>query len=195
MIGIYVGFLFGSILFYAAFRQVRLVKYAYSLTGPINLFTLQPLYALSTLTAKAGIALFLLTPLNYLQNIVLTPYELGLGFVIINLALTTSLAGSAFLVPLWTTHNRIVETKEEQLEKNGEQLSLAAEGLEARMKKKDMSEMDQFEKAISALMILRAEIDKTSTWPWDPSTLRGFLSAIMLPIFLILLQQLLVRFL
>lgn len=194
-IGVFTGFLFAPILMYAALRQMRLVSYAYTRATKINLFKLQPLYALSTLTAKAGIALFLLVPLNYLQNVILRPDGLGPGFVIVMTIFGVGLATSAFLVPLWAIHIRIAERKEEVFAENGDRLGQTSERLGKRVDKNDLADAPVLEKAISALLKLRTEIEKTSTWPWEQSTLRGFLSAIMLPIFLFVVQQLLVRFL
>lgn len=193
VIGFILGFLFAPILLYAAFRLVRLVNFAYTLTSEINLFKLQPLYALSSLTAKAGIALFLLVPLNYLQNIVLNPYGLGLEFVVVMTAIGGTIALAAFIVPLWATHIRIVEQKEEQLAKNGAQLSQLVELLAKHVENKKLEDMEQLEKGIAALLRVREAIEKTSTWPWESSTLRGLLSAVMLPIFLFVVQQILVR--
>lgn len=49
--------------------------------------------------------------------------------------------------------------------------------------------------AIAALMRERELIKSVSTWPWDPRMIRGFASALLLPVFLWLITRLLERLL
>jgi hypothetical protein len=194
-LGFATGFLFGPIQFYTTYRIIVLASEAYTLSDKINLFKLQPLYALSTLSAKAGISLSILAPLNYLQNIILSPYGLGPGFVIGMTTLGMSLAFGAFLIPLWATHIRIVQEKDRQLARNGEQLSVAVDKLGQMNDSGQLEDVDLVDTSIGALIRVRESIKQTSTWPWEASTLRGLLSAVMLPIFLFVVQQILTRFL
>jgi hypothetical protein len=49
--------------------------------------------------------------------------------------------------------------------------------------------------AIQALMEFRTELKGVSTWPWSPGTLRNFITALLLPIVLWGLQQVITRYL
>ena len=56
-----------------------------------------------------------------------------------------------------------------------------------------MSELGELKDQLSTLLTFRVEIAKISTWPWNPATLRGFLSALLVPIALLVIQNLLSR--
>ncbi len=51
--------------------------------------------------------------------------------------------------------------------------------------------METLGKSIAALWRERDIIAKLPTWPWSTGTLRGFVSALLLPITLFLIQRLL----
>ena len=106
-----------------------------------------------------------------------------------------SLAFGAFLIPLWATHIRIIQEKDRQLARNGEQLSVAVDKLGQMNESGQLEDVDLVDTSIGALIRVRESIKQTSTWPWEASTLRGLLSAVMLPIFLFVVQQILTRFL
>ena len=48
--------------------------------------------------------------------------------------------------------------------------------------------------AITTLIRERELYARISTWPWDAGTIRGFASTLLLPIFLLLVAQLIERF-
>jgi hypothetical protein len=48
----------------------------------------------------------------------------------------------------------------------------------------DLSRADDLQKTQTALLAERDLYLRLSTWPWSTGTFRGFLSAVMLPIFI-----------
>lgn len=104
-----------------------------------------------------------------------------------------ALAVLSFIWPLWGIHRRLEQEKERVAEENSRRLEQAYRGLHARLDRGDLTEMTEFWHSISAMLDFRNEIRAVSTWPWKAGTLRSFLSALLLPIALFLLQELLSR--
>jgi hypothetical protein len=193
MIVIYMIFGFSNllILFYHTIRQLRLVSKMYELVKSINIFNLQPLYTLSGLTAKTGIVWIIFMSMNYFINFVLGQGPMSTEVIFSLFFVEIVFAVLVFILPLWGIHVRIQDEKEDMLKKYGERLRKTDNELHQLFDDKDLNSMEAYQKGISALISLRTEIEKTPTWPWQPATLRGFLSAVFLPIILFVIQQLL----
>lgn len=190
------GFSLLLIFVFQTIRQLSLVTQMYSEVEHVNVFHLEPLYAFSGLTAKTAAAWILLANLTLVINVLLDVGMEGmeLSFWVPLLAGQILLACLAFFVPLWGVHQRIQADKQRVLEQNSERLEMAYRELERRMAEGDLQDMDAFQKGAMALMAFRKEIESISTWPWQPATFRGFLSAVFLPIFLFVVQQILAGF-
>jgi hypothetical protein len=190
---IYLTFGFSNLLiaFYHTIRQLRLVRQMYSMVSSVNIFNLQSLYALSNLSAKTGIVWIIFLSLNFFLNIRMRSGPMSTEVIFLLSIVEVAFAFSVFLLPLWGIHVRIQNEKEEMLKENGEHLHRTNLEFQQRLDKSDLNVMDAYQKGISALLSLRAEIENTPTWPWRPATFRGFLSAVFLPIILFVIQQLL----
>jgi hypothetical protein len=184
-----IGFSFLLIFFYHAIRQLRLVSRMYSFVKSVNIFDLQPLYTLSGLTAKTGIVWIFFINLNYIANVVLASGPMPPDAFLLLILVELVFAFLVFLLPLWGIHVRIQDEKEDMLKENGERLHITNLKLHQHIDENDLNMMDAYQKGISSLLSLRAEIENTPTWPWRPTTLRGFLSAVFLPIILFVIQQ------
>lgn len=179
---------FAPIMLYQGFRQLVLVTKAYHLVGEINLFQLQPLYAFAGLTMTSSLFWVLVLNLSLIDNASetsTTEFLLSMAFNVpfIVLAFVT------FIVPLWGIHRRIQNTKEAALAENGFQIERAHQALYRHLDKGDYKKGNDLEKSLASLYRMREQIEKVPTWPWNPGTLRNFLSAIFLPMGLWLVQR------
>jgi len=104
-----------------------------------------------------------------------------------------TIAIMVFVFPLLDIHNRIQAKKEMALEENGEIIQQTIDAMHARLAAKKLKASEDFNHGISGLTKVRDEIAKISPWPWESGTLRAFLSAILLPVILIVIQQLISR--
>jgi len=190
---------FAPLMIYQGFRQLGLIIKAYRLVKEINLFHLQPLYAFSGLTMVSSLFWVLILNMNFITN-----YESysgqtsSLGDFLLSFVLITPyvfLAFVTFIVPLWGIHIRIQRRKEEAIEENGLQIEKAHQSLYGLLNKGDYRKTAEMEKSLASLYRMREQIEKVPTWPWNAGTLRGFLSAVFLPLGIWLTQQLLSRFL
>lgn len=194
-----VSFFFGYITspgyIFHIFHQLRVVRKAYEQVEDINLFNLGPLHSLSVVTAQTGMAIFLLLALNYANNIALAGGEVSLLPAVIFPSVGITLVILVFLLPLLDIRGRIQEKKEDLLKQNGEVLQDSMQELQKRMARRELNEVPELQDGINALVLVGKQLENISPWPWNPDTLRSFLSAILLPIFLFIVQQVLSRFL
>ena len=190
-----IGFSFFVILFYQTVRRLLLVYRMYSLVKDINIFKLQPLYSLSGLNVKTGFVWIIGMNLNIVSSFIL---ETGPGSTLLSttqIIVEVILIILVFLLPVLDIHKRIQQAKENLLNENGDQLRNINTELHQRLDDRNLAEIRSYERGISALISLRSEIENTHTWPWNRATFRGFLSAVFLPIFIFLIQQVLSRYL
>lgn len=104
-----------------------------------------------------------------------------------------TLAILVFLLPLLGIHARLVTAKEEATQKNNHLINKGFAELQRKVERGSAAEIARLRTANSALLEYRQELSKISTWPWDPSTLRTFITALLLPMTTWAVQQLLLR--
>jgi hypothetical protein len=188
-----VGISFTPLFIYLTIRQLYLVNYMFSLVRDINIFNLQPLYVPSTLTARLGIIWILYLNANLLTSGAAAGISPSLSFVLAIAQILFAMA--AFIVPLLGIRRKIVEHKVHLIGKNARLLEKEYKKLQDAIDVDDYGAVDEINRSVEAIMVFRAELDKTPTWPWRQETIRGFLSAVLLPIFIWLVQRLLSQFL
>ena len=180
-----VQFSLALIFAYRIIRQLRMVSRLYATAPNIDLFNLDPVYALSNHTAKTGlIFLFMLY-----SNIMIEPDTMQLSFAFTSAAILTVLASAAFFLPLRGINQRLVEVKRSALNDISQRIKSAFTKVDRCFDDETLEDMPDLRTAISTLESQKAYVEKIPTWPWQPATLRGFLSAVLLPIFLWAIQQ------
>ncbi len=181
----------GSIIYYHSVRQLLLVNRAVKQVGRFNLFQLEPVYAFSRLTARTGISWILLLSLTLL----LFPLELGNGVLFGIYFIQILMAGGAFVLPLWFVHGRLVAEKRKLISELNLRVQGAIQRLNNALKMDEKDDMDHFSNALMGLGAERDVLKDIPTWPWRAGTLTGFLSAIVLPIVLFLIQYVIEKWL
>ncbi len=164
------------------YRALRMIRQLYDRVEAVNLFHLEPIYAFSGFTSRFGIFFVLQSTLGYFTNPV--------GWLLVFTAsLWTSLAIASFIWPLGGMHAKLQAEKERVNEENDLRLNRTYQELHQRIDKKNDVGMGDFRSRLSALLDLRQEIKKISTWPWDSATLRTFITALFVPLAVWLIQQ------
>jgi hypothetical protein len=105
------------------------------------------------------------------------------------------LSVGVFVLPIVGIQDHLEHEKNRVLGEINELLAMAVGRLHVRVRGAEYSGMQQAEAAIAALIRERDLVSKVSTWPWDPRTVRGFASAMLLPLFLWVVTRLLERLL
>ncbi len=182
--------LLAGIGIFRALYLLRQVSRVHRRARQINLYQASSLYAFSSLTAQ--IAIGLIAPVYYLfasqQTLVMTNAPL-LGAMLF--AIVTAVA--CFLLPLREMHNRIVHEKARLLRAVNQRFEQLTARVHQAMDANEFQPMDNWNKALTNLVIERDTLDKIPTWPWERGTLTGFLTALILPIVLWLVTRILER--
>ncbi len=177
-------------LFIRSIRQLQMVRTLHSQVSKLNLLDLEPAHAFSGLTARTGIGIILLLILGIVRNSssFYSGYFIG-GYLILTLP-----AVVVFVVPVLGIRDRLVKEKKRELRQTNELLQSTIDRFETKVRANDYSDLQGMETAIRTLIRKREMVEKISTWPWNPGTLRGFASTMLLPILLWLITRLLERF-
>jgi hypothetical protein len=181
----------GACLVYHSLRQLRLINHIYTTYTDINLFQLDPLYALSGLAARTALcwAFAWYAVLAAEPGHTLDPDDVVFATV------TVLLAVISFVWPLLGVH-RLLERKKGQLRAAvNQRLEAVIAEMHRRVDAGELEQMDALNKALANLVIERDVLSSIPTWPWQPGTVRVLLTTLLLPIVLWLIQRLLDRLL
>ncbi len=183
-------------------HQLRVVDQVHRHSVRVDLFHLEPLYAFSTLTSRTGMVLLAIEVLA-IGGLTLTSggivgFSSGgvVGFSSGDVVVTLVMFGvavSCFVVPLLSLHERISEEKDRRLGQANGALAQALGEVHRRIAEGDMDGAAKLNDAVAAASAGLLAVSRVSTWPWRPETLRGFVSAVLLPIALWLVFELLRR--
>jgi len=174
-------------------RQLRLVDRIHARASHIDLYQPAPLYAFSSLTARTGMALFLLFAVPIAPLIPggaeQAAYAVAAAWVLTLLVVSVA----AFVIPLEGMHARITARKRDLEAEVGRRLTVTTETIHRAVDAGDLGVADGLDKQLSSLIAERELIEKLPTWPWRPGTLGAFATALVLPVVLWLVTRLLER--
>lgn len=180
----------GVTYFYQVIRQTRQIRQFYSHIEKIDLFNLNPLYAFSKMTALLAIFIFAVV---YVTPLVLDPASLQSDIVIIQSYFFVALSLGIFYIPLAGVNRRLIAEKDVLLRKVTDRIELMLARIHHAVETQDYSDVNGMRTVLLSLKEEKELIESVPTWPWKPSTFRGLISAILLPITIWLIQQLLSR--
>lgn len=184
------------VIIYQLLRQTRQVGRIVALMTRIDLFQPRALYAFSKLTSRTGVALVVLIssslivsppPPNQTSAYLLlwAPWLIGIPLF----------AAAAFILPLRAMHERLVTEKERLRGDAEERLQRVLGEINRDVDGLDLSRADGLGKTLASLIQQRDVLAKLPTWPWSVGTFRGFLSALLLPLAVFLMQRFVVQLL
>jgi hypothetical protein len=172
-------------------RQLRLVSRLHARASNINLLKLEPAHAFSTLTSRTGIGIIFVL----IFSIPLNPAPFDSALSIFIAIMTLLLAIAVFVLPIIGIRHHLEVEKRRILDSTSDLLQTSSDRLHHLIQGDKYQDIVGTKEAMEALIRERELIEKTSTWPWNLSTLRGFTSALLLPIILWLATRLLEKFL
>ena len=177
-----------AVLIYHTIHQLRLVSRILALASRIDLFDPAPLYAFSNLTARTGIGLVLLIAYGFLIDPTINVVAVVLT------GLVSVVAAAAFVLPLRGMHQRLVVEKERLQLQADQRFKATLADLHRSVDERDLSVADGLNKTLTSLQLERDALARIPTWPWQPATLRAFVSVLLVPIVIWLIIRLLERF-
>ena len=176
--------------FYAIIRQLRMVNRVIKQTNRVDIYNLNPLYGLSRLTASIGIAIVVIAFSNYLTRV---PQHVESTLAVVFYASFSVLALAVFVLPLTEINRRLRKEKSRLLRVVNTHIEDAFEKARKDIRSNELEQMPSLQAGIEIMLRERTLLETIPTWPWAPSTFRGFLAAVFLPLFSWLVQQLLER--
>lgn len=174
-----------------AIRQLWMVDLIHGLAGKVSLFRVKPLYAFSRLTARTGTSFLLLA-----YYVAAVRPEIVRDTPVLKLLIVAMVptAVACFLLPLYGMHLRLVAEKHRLLEEAGSRLERIVGRLHERIDHDMLADADKLNNQLSSVVSEREVLSRISTWPWDVATVTGFVTALVLPVIIWLVQRLLGRF-
>lgn len=167
-------------------RQVRRIL---ARLTTIDLFQPGPIYAFSRLTARTGIVIVVLIAASLLAAPPpsdTATFWLGWAPYLI---VPPAIAVVAFVVPLWGMHGRLVAEKDRLQDDVERRLRAVLDEVNRDVDAVDLRRADGLNKTLATVLQQRAVIAGLPTWPWSLGTLRVFVTAILLPLLLYVVQQ------
>lgn len=174
-----------------AVRQLWMVDLIHGLAAHVNLFRVKPFYAFSGLAARTGASFVALAYFIIAMRPDIVRETPALQLLIVAMLPT---AVACFVLPLRGMHLRLVAEKDRLLaEANGRFETLLAR-LHARVDEEILTDAEKISHQLSSLAAEREAIARLSTWPWEAATITGFLTTLVLPLLIWLVQRVLGRF-
>jgi hypothetical protein len=171
-----------------AIHQLRMVERIYDLVGKIALFRARPLYAFSQLTARTGASFLFLTYYVAAVRPDLASGSPAMGALLVAMVPT---AVACFVLPLRGMHRRLSAEKDHALIALASRFEAAFARLHERADQEVLADADKLNAQITSLSAEREALARVSTWPWEPATLTGFVTTLLLPAVLWGIQRLL----
>lgn len=181
-------------ILYQAIRQARRVTRLHAVAEHVDPFRAAPLYAFSRLTAQTGVVLIMFNALGLILNPTITT-ENALALYLPWMAAFLGGTIAIFVVPLLGMHRRLADLKDGLEDAVDGRMRILLGELNEAIDDRATDRADGLDRMVSALRHEREVLVKLPTWPWSTATLRGFGSALLLPIGLFLVQRYLGEFL
>ncbi len=177
-------FFVGSAIYYHSIRQLYLVNRTVRMVDHFDLFQLEPVYAFSVLTAQTGVGWVILLTLTLL----VVPVRVAPIPTLVMLVVQVALALVTFLLPLRIVNQRLVSEKRQHRAVLDQRFKATLARLHQCIDGDILAEVEQINDALAGLNIEGEILAKIPTWPWRPGLFAGFLSIVVLPIILFLVQ-------
>jgi hypothetical protein len=175
--------LFGYCMFPLAIvhtlRQLRLVSRIHREATAIDPFDRVPVYAFSRLTAQIGLVYVLVGSYSLTVN---GAFQAGNVFSLAALLGSIGFGIICFIWPLWGIHDRLVAEKELLLVQVERRIRRLGEEMYHRVDAGEFDSTKVVSEALAGLGALRERIVRLPTWPWPPQVIRGFVTALLLPV-------------
>ena len=177
------AFLLG-VLIYHTIRQLRLVSTINSHYLRINLYQLEPVQSFSRLTGSTALSLLVFVYVWMLINPELFTDPVLIGYLVI----FTLIAVFVFVWPLWGIHRMIEAEKKKALHELDLRFEVIFNQFNDSVDRGDFAANESVNGTILSLQVQQSRLSAVQTWPWRVETARLVLTAIALPLMVMLLQ-------
>jgi hypothetical protein len=181
------GYSMAPAAFVHTMRQLRLVSRIHREATQIDPFDRGPVYAFSRLTVLSGMGYVLVGYYTLTAN---GAFAAGNLVVLAALVFSLVVGIATFVVPLWGIHDRLVDEKAALVREVEARIGRIADEMYRRVDAGEYEGSKVVSDALAGVTVLRDRIQRVPTWPWPPQLLRGFVSALILPLVIYVLTRL-----
>jgi hypothetical protein len=181
-------------ILYQAIRQMRIVSRLHVAANRVDPFRPAPLHAFSRLTAQVAFVLVGFNVLGMFLNPTMLESSAAITIFAPWLVGFTIVAAAIFIIPLRGMHGRLLAEKERLQGDAEERLKAILAELNRDIDTRDLARADALNKTLSSVLQQRDVLARLPTWPWSAGTFRGFVTAILLPLAIFLIQRVLLQF-
>ncbi len=175
-----------AIVFWYTVRQLRQVDRLHHEATALDLFDTGPIYAFSRLTVQVGLAYVFVAYYTLVAN---ASFQIGNAFSLGSMAVSISVGVACFFLPLWGIHGRLAAEKAALIRGVNLRAQALQEDLYRRVDGASLGGVGDVTSALTGIHATREQINRLPTWPWPPQVLRGFISAILLPVIVFLISR------
>jgi hypothetical protein len=166
---------------------MRLVTRIHREASAINPFDRSAVNAFSRLTAVGGLSY---VAAAYYSLTVNGAFQAGNVASVLAVMASVAAGVAFFIVPLWGIHERIQREKSRLLLESETRADAVAAELYRRIDAGEFDTAKNLADALAGVAASRQRIQHLPTWPWPPELLRGFVSALLLPVAVYLVTRL-----
>jgi hypothetical protein len=163
--------------------QLRSVRHLSEIAQNIDVLNPGPVDALSRVTAVGGIGM-----LTFLAVANIGLPGSASGYVALDVGIIV-FALVAFLLPLQVMHRRLDRQKADLLAASRVRLKSVLGALHSAVDAHDYTSADALNKMVATTIAERDLLMRLQTWPWTPTTIRGFASALLLPVIIFVITR------
>ena len=189
-------FLMFAVLVLHVIQQLRTVRRIHREASGVSLYEQGANHAFSILTVRAAIGV--VAPIYFYSFLVLLSQGALGGMSAIDslmVVVMMLLSAAVFILPLNGMQRRLQNEKSRLIQEVDWRVKATSQRLHEAVDSGAFAKTRDLAVALSALKEERLQLRSISTWPWDGSTLRGFLSSIGLPVLLWIITRYLGRLL
>ena len=171
---------------YASIRTLALIRRLHTDATAVDLFDTAPIYAFSRVTFIVGVGYVFAAYYTFAFN---KDFQVGNAFGLAAVASVVVLGVACFAVPLWSIHGRLAAEKAVLVHGVSQRAKVLQEALYRRVDEGNVSGIKDLTDAASGIQAASDRIARLPTWPWPPQVLRGFISALLLPVVVFLITR------
>ena len=169
-----------------AVHQLQMVEYVHRHATTIRLFRTKPLYAFSHVAARTGMSFLLL--IYYVAAVRPDVLFASPPLKLLLLVMVFTAVG-CFVLPLRGMHRRIAAEKDRALAKTAQRFETLTARLHDQIESGNLADADKIAMQLSGVMTERDAIARVSTWPWEPATVTAFVTTMVLPAIVWVMQR------
>jgi hypothetical protein len=173
-----------------AVHQLQMVERIHGRATTIRLFRTKPLYAFSRVAAQTGMSLLLL--IYYVTAVRPDVLLASPPLKALVLAMVATAVG-CFILPLRGMHRRIAAEKDRALAMTALRFETLTARLHERFEAGDITDGDKLATQLAGVVAERDAVARVPTWPWDTTTMTAFVTTMVLPVIVWILQRVLTR--